>query len=379
MTEALYVGLMSGTSADGIDAALVRMTPGTPCELIATRSHPLTPALKCAIHALCRGTEAEVDRAGSLDHALGDAFAEAALALLAEAAVTPADVAAIGSHGQTVRHRPEGTEYDPAHAFTLQLGDPNVIAEQTGITTVADFRRRDMAAGGQGAPLAPAFHAACFAEAGRRRAIVNIGGIANATLLDGNTLIAGFDCGPGNTLLDHWVAASQGADFDRGGSWSAEGRVIEPLLERCLADPYFARHGPRSTGRELFSPTWLQAQMRGLPEAPPQDVQATLAQLTATAIARSLASTGITIDEVYICGGGAHNDDLMRRLYRQLSPATLASTAALGVDPDWVEAAAFAWLAHRHLQGLPGNAPVVTGARGERVLGARFPGAERLR
>jgi anhydro-N-acetylmuramic acid kinase len=256
----------------------------------------------------------------------------------------------------------------------LQAGDPNTIAERTGITVVADFRRRDIAAGGEGAPLAPAFHAAAFAEAGRKRAIVNIGGIANVTLLDGEVLAGGYDTGPGNTLLDYWVLRHEGERFDRDGAWSAEGEANQALLETLLADEYFALVGPRSTGKEAFNPAWLDKKLAALDTVEPRDVQATLAELTARSIADAIGAAELAVDEVYVCGGGASNTDLMRRLYRCLDGRLLKDTAELGIDPDWVEAVAFAWLAHQTLENLPGNAPVVTGAEGPRVLGGIYPG-----
>ncbi|HKK22946.1 MAG TPA: anhydro-N-acetylmuramic acid kinase [Pseudohaliea sp.] len=368
MAPAHYLGLMSGTSVDGVDAALLAFKEGT-FQLLGTLGRPHAMALRDAIANLCTPGGDDLDAAGAVDRQVAHAFADTALALLDHCGVAAGAVTAIGSHGQTVRHRPGGET-----PFTLQLGDPNTIAERTGITTVADFRRRDIAAGGEGAPLAPAFHRACFGAPGRRRAIVNIGGIANATLLDGETLLAGFDSGPGNTLLDAWCQRHRGAPYDAGGAWGAEGTVIPALLELALSDPYFQRAGPRSTGREHFSENWLDSLLAGLPAADPRDVQATLAALTADGISRGLARAGFDADEVYVCGGGAHNDDLMRRLHRALAPATLATTAPLGLDPDWVEAAAFAWLARETLEGRPGNAPAVTGANGPRVLGGIYPG-----
>jgi anhydro-N-acetylmuramic acid kinase len=255
----------------------------------------------------------------------------------------------------------------------LQIGDPNTIAEITGITTVADFRRRDVAAGGEGAPLAPAFHAAVFSSPEHARAIINIGGIANISLLDGDS-VAGFDSGPGNTLLDHWIHDQCGKQFDHDGSWAAEGNVDETLLERLLQHPYLEMAPPKSTGKEVFNFSWLQQQLQDAPGLEPRDVQATLAEFTATSICTALAQHPVSVDENYVCGGGAANSDLMRRLYRQLSPAHLGTTSELGCDPAWVEAAAFAWLAQRTLEGLSGNLPTVTGAVGERVLGAIYPG-----
>ena len=374
MAPAYYLGLMSGTSVDGVDAALLafeRDLEGDRFDILGTLGRPHPPALRDAIATLCTPGGDGLDEAGRVDREVARAFADTALALLERCGLSATRVAAIGSHGQTVRHRRGGDA-----PFTLQLGDPNTIAERTGITTVADFRRRDIAAGGEGAPLAPAFHRACFSAAGRRRAIVNIGGIANATLLDGETLIAGFDTGPGNTLLDAWSLRHRGAAYDAGGAWGAEGTVIPALLEGALSDAFFQRSGPRSTGREHFSEAWLDSLLAAVPDADPRDVQATLAALTAAGITRGLERAGFHADEVYVCGGGAHNDDLMRRLHRALGPARLATTQALGLDPDWVEAAAFAWLARETLAGRPGNAPAVTGAAGPRVLGGIYPGGD---
>lgn len=372
-----YVGLMSGTSIDAIDAALVEIDAAGSLKLVSTHSHPMDQALQSAIGALCTPGENEIDRLGDLDRQLGAAFAQVALTLIGRAQLRPEDITAIGSHGQTIRHRPLSASSGRAMPFTLQIGDPNTIAEESGITTVGDFRRRDVAAGGEGAPLVPAFHRAQFARPGLRRAIVNIGGIANATLLDGLELSAGFDCGPGNTLLDYWIKQTKGVAFDASGAWSAAGKVDNALLDSCLDDPFFALRGPRSTGREYFSPHWLQSKLGQRPGIKEVDVQATLAELTACAIARSLNSPrhGATVDEVYICGGGAHNADIMRRLSRLLGNACIESTEALGLHPDWVEAAAFAWLARQRLTNQPGNAPEVTGARGLRVLGTIYPGA----
>ena len=374
MTVQRYVGLMSGTSADAIDALVLTLGENGELALVATREHPLDNSQKNAIAALSSPGENEIDRLGELDRSLGYAFAQATLALLDDSGLEREDITAIGSHGQTVRHRPKGKAGGRATGFTLQLGDPNTIAEITGITTVADFRRRDVAAGGEGAPLAPAFHLDRFALPGRCRAIVNIGGIANATLLDGATLAGGFDCGPGNTLLDYWIRESRGAAYDAAGAWSAEGDVDEALLADCFNDPYFTRVGPRSTGREHFSPGWLQSRLASHSKVKPRDVQATLAEFTARAIAHSLQSASFPAREIYVCGGGAHNDDIMHRLYRLLAPARLDTTLALGLHPDWVEAAAFAWLARQRLLNLAGNAPAVTGARGPRLLGSVFPG-----
>jgi anhydro-N-acetylmuramic acid kinase len=373
MTDSLYVGLMSGTSVDAIDSALVRVVNNR-VELLATHEHGIPAATRQRIADISHAGDDEIERMGVLDRELGLLFAEATLELLATANTRPEQVSAIGSHGQTIRHRPPSAASNHTQSFTLQIGDPNSIAEATSITTVADFRRRDIAAGGEGAPLAPAFHAAAFTQHGVNRAIINIGGIANITVLEGEALRGGFDCGPGNTLLDHWVRRHRGESFDRDGQWSAEGQVIPGVLQQLLAHPYFDRSGPRSTGKEMFNLQWLDDCLTGHGSLPPRDVQATLAELTATSIANGVLGSGLHVAEVYVCGGGAHNTDLMRRLYHKLAPARLDNTAAIGMDPDWVEAAMFAWLASQTLGGLAGNAPVVTGADGLRVLGGIYPG-----
>lgn len=372
MRNGLYVGLLSGTSVDAIDAALLAWRDGK-AQLVHTRAHPLPAHLSSAIHALCQPGPDEIEQLGRLDRALGALFAAAVTALLQEAKVDPADVVAIGSHGQTVRHRPPSAGHGDG-AFTLQIGDPNTIAERTGITTVADFRRRDLAAGGEGAPLAPAFHAAALGESGRSRAIVNIGGISNVSLLLGTSLLAGFDSGPGNTLMDQWIARHEGRDYDRHGQWAARGKPQPALLAQLGRHPYLALRGPRSTGREDFNLAWLDSELARLPALAPVDVQATLAEFTAQTIAGAIAAEDHSIREIYLCGGGAHNRHLVERLTAHMPAASIDSTAALGIDPDWVEAGLFAWLAARTLAGLPGNAQQVTGAAGPRVLGAVYPG-----
>ena len=365
----LYIGLMSGTSVDSIDAVLVdfgNTDPPKP-KIVTALGHPITPPLRDAILALCAPGPSELDRAGQLDRQLGQAFADAVMTLLARAGVEASEVTAIGSHGQTVRHRPPGTVASP---FTLQLGDPNTIAARTGITTVADFRRRDMALGGQGAPLMPAFHRAAFAT-DRNRAVVNIGGMANITELMEDGGVRGYDTGPGNALLDYWIGLHQGQPFDRDGAWSASGRAHSELLNRLMSAPYFSAKPPKSTGRETFNASWLEQACSGL-ELAPADVQATLAEVTAASIAEAVhefADGG----ELLVCGGGAKNKDLLARLQRRLPTWSIASTGSYGIDADWLEAVGFAWLARQTLRGLPGNCPGVTGAREETVLGAVFP------
>jgi anhydro-N-acetylmuramic acid kinase len=363
-----YIGLMSGTSVDGIDAAVGSILPSGKLSLEAVHVHALPRELTEEIHLLCKPGANELDRMGELDVALGRQFAAAARALLESTGLKASDIRAIGSHGQTVRHRPSSP-----FPFTVQLGNPSVIAEESGITTVADFRMHDIAAGGQGAPLVPAFHLAQFSAPGKHRAVVNIGGIANITYLP-PTLdlpVVGFDTGPGNTLLDHWIARHRGEPCDRDGAWAAGGSVHEPLIQRLLADDYFAKCPPKSTGREHFNQAWLDQRLNGLGEIAPADVQSTLAELTARSIARAVDLLP-ACDEIFLCGGGSHNGDLVERLKRKVGSRSLATTSILGMNPDWVEAAAFAWLAHQTLEGRPGNLPSVTGAHREVILGGIY-------
>jgi anhydro-N-acetylmuramic acid kinase len=370
-SDPLFVGLMSGTSVDAIDSALVRCTDHG-VDVLTTHQHPISPQCRERIAAISHSGPNEIERMGALDRELGLLFAEATIELLAAAKASPDQIRAIGSHGQTIRHRPPSCGASGEQSFTLQIGDPNTIAERTGITTIADFRRRDIAARGEGAPLAPAFHAAVLARTDVNRAIVNIGGIANLTLLEGLNLISGFDTGPGNTLLDHWINRHRGELFDQDGQWAASGQVAPELLQKLLAHPYFQQSGPRSTGKELFNLDWLDQQLSPEGDIALADVQATLAEFTATSIAHAITNSPLDIAEVYICGGGAHNLYLMDRLRGQLKPRTLDSTAIIGMDPDWVEAVTFAWLASQTLNSLSGNAPVVTGAAGPRVLGGIY-------
>jgi anhydro-N-acetylmuramic acid kinase len=363
-TPELYVGLMSGTSLDGIDAALIDFGAARP-RLLHALCRPLPDDLRDELAALCHGCRDEIERMGRADRALGLLLAETVEMLLAESGVARQSIRAIGSHGQTIRHRPDGTL-----PFTLQIGDPTTIAHRTGITTVADFRRRDVAAGGQGAPLVPPFHRALFAGE-RPRAIVNIGGMANVTALGGNGQLLGFDTGPGNVLLDIWAQRHGRGSCDIDGQWAASGQVADALLRQLLDEPFFRLPPPKSTGRERFGPAWLDHQLLLSGAAvDPADLQATLAELTAASIADAVAALPFAVDEVYVCGGGACNRDLMQRLARRLQPRPLATTTALGIAPEWVEAAAFAWLAQQTLAGLPGNEPAVTGAERHCILGA---------
>jgi anhydro-N-acetylmuramic acid kinase len=308
-----------------------------------------------------------------LDQKVAERFSTAALTLIGDSNSDPAQIEAIGSHGQTVRHLPQAK-----YPFTLQIGDPNKIAATTGLTTVADFRRRDIAVGGEGAPLAPAFHQWLFAERNSDCVVLNIGGIANLTVLaDSTDDVIGFDTGPGNTLLDEWISEKQSNAFDDCGAWAASGEVIQPLLLAMLDDPYFALQPPKSTGLEYFNLRWLRnaIQQCSLPkQLLDNDVQATLAAFTAGSIADAICRYAPNTSTVMVCGGGVHNDDLMSRLNDNLPVVSVSSTAEFGLDPDWVEAAAFAWLAMRTLHKLPGNLPSVTGARRNAVLGSVYFG-----
>ncbi len=379
----LYLGLISGTSADGIDAALVRFDSDAAdarCELLHGRTFAWDDALRARLVELGQGGDLDsLDELGTLDVRIAEAFADAALALLHEAGVAPAQVRALGSHGQTLRHRPHGADGDGRFPFTLQLGDGNVIAERTGIATVADFRRRDVAAGGHGAPLLPALHAALLSSKDEDRAVLNLGGIANLTLLPkqgdpGSSPgqgVRGFDTGPANALLDAWCARHTGQAFDANGNFAASGTIDAALLARLLDEPWFALAPPKSTGREQFHLDWLAPRLAGNENA--ANVQATLLELSATTVADALRAAQPATQRLLVCGGGVHNPRLLERLAARLPGVAVESTAAHGVDPDFVEAMGFAWLARQTLLGRPGNLPAVTGARGARVLGAIYP------
>ncbi len=364
MASALHIGLMSGTSLDGIDVALVDFSDGA--KLVAKAHHPM-PALLTAILLQMSQSNAAIslEQVGHLDTALGQAFADAVSAFLANNGIDPNHVRAIGSHGQTVRHSPHGDQ-----PFTLQLGDANIIAERSGITTVADFRRRDVAAGGQGAPLVPAFHRSLFSDSSKNLAVINIGGIANITLLPGSGSVTGFDTGPGNGLMDAWCQRHWQLAFDENGNKASLGQVDSQLLERLLSDPWLKLPPPKSTGRDVFQLEWLDYQLQGL-ELCPESVLRTLNAFTAHTIAAAVLASTLPVDEIYVCGGGVHNALLMQSL-RELLICPVMSTSEAGVDPDFVEAMAFAWLAKQCLDGKPGNLVEVTGAAGPRILGAIY-------
>ncbi|PWE44420.1 anhydro-N-acetylmuramic acid kinase [Pseudomonas prosekii] len=361
---ALYIGVMSGTSLDGLDIALIEQTSAI--KLIATHYIPMPETLRAELLGLCASGPDEIARSAIAQQNWVTLAAQGIHALLDQQHLKPADIRAIGSHGQTIRH-------EPARGFTVQIGNPALLTELTGITVVSDFRSRDVAAGGQGAPLVPAFHEALFEQQPGNRAVLNVGGFSNLSLIEPGKAVAGFDCGPGNVLLDAWIHQQRGDNFDRDGQWAASGKVEPTLLSELLSDPFFVTKGPKSTGREVFNLAWLMQHLSHLPTFAAEDVQATLLELTALTIIESLQSAQSNTRELLVCGGGAHNAALMARLTSLLPNAKVSSTAAYGVDPDWVEAMAFAWLAHCCLEGIAANRPSVTGARGLRILGAIYP------
>ncbi|MBH1666952.1 anhydro-N-acetylmuramic acid kinase [Stenotrophomonas maltophilia] len=361
----LYLGLMSGTSADGIDAALVQFPDEGGCRFVHGLTARWEPLLRARLVALGEGGPlASLEELGELDARIAIAFADAANQLLDESGVDRPRGRAIGSHGQTVRHRPLA---DPA--FTVQLGDGNRIAELTGITTVCDFRRRDVAAGGHGAPLMPAFHLGMLGTADEDRAVLNLGGIANLTLIPREGAVRGFDTGPANALMDAWCQRHTGRTFDAEGAYAASGVVDGPLLAGWRADPWFDLPPPKSTGREQFHLAWAEAHM-GEGQYAAADVQATLLELTVATVADALLAQQPQTRRLLVCGGGVHNRQLMKRLAERLPALQVESSAVHGLDPEYVEAMGFAWLAQRTMDGLAGNLPSVTGAKGPRILGA---------
>ena len=369
MDGELFAGVMSGTSLDGVDAVVADFTPAdsAACRTLGAAHVAYPTMLRDELLALQQAGGNELARAGAAANMLAELYAEAIAKALEAAGLTPERIRAAGVHGQTLRHRPD-------RGFTFQLNNPARVVERSGIAVVADFRSRDVAAGGQGAPLVPAFHASLFWRADRHRVIVNVGGIANITDLSPNGTIHGFDTGPGNVLSDFWCARNRGTTFDAEGAWAATGKVDAALLRVLLDDPYFAAPAPKSTHRDKFNLAWLEERLaRAGSHGEAEDVQATLVALTARSIADAIRATAPGADEILVCGGGANNHALMRALAQELAPRRVATTADEGVPVEQVEALAFAWLAREALAGRPGNLPAVTGAKGPRVLGAIYP------
>jgi anhydro-N-acetylmuramic acid kinase len=362
--SSLYIGLMSGTSLDGVDGVLADFADDGAIRTLGAAFIPFDAQLRAGLMALQAGGVNEIEREALAANQIAAAYA-ACVARLLPAATGP--VRAIAAHGQTIRHRPE-------LGFTRQTINAALLAELSGIDVIADFRSRDVAAGGQGAPLVPAYHAAQFGKPGQTRVVVNIGGIANISVLHADGRVTGFDTGPGNVLMDGWIARHQGREYDADGAWAASGKPDPALLAVLLDEPYFALAAPKSTGRDLFHLEWLDSMLARIAALPPQDVQATLAALTAVSIARAIQAEAGPAEAVYVCGGGAYNGALMRGLQAALGGnTTVESTAVLGVAPNRVEALAFAWLGYRFQQRKAGNLPAVTGARGDRILGALYP------
>ena len=360
-----FIGLMSGTSADAIDAALVGFESDGTTQLISTHTLELPADLKTRIIAAQTRADTTIRDVCEQDVALSLLYATAVKTLLGKAKVPTSKIEAIGNHGQTLLHAPEAD-----HPFTLQIGDNHRLAELLGITVVGDFRRRDIAAGGQGAPLVPAFHRTLVSQT-ETAGFLNVGGIANVSIIAPDR-VSGFDTGPGNTLSDAWIRKHQQQAFDAGGAWASTGTVNESLLEHMLADPYFSRSAPKSTGQDYFNLAWLENLK--VDQLAPVDVQRTLVELTARSASDALKASGC--ERVYLCGGGRHNDLLTQRIRSLVAPIEVADTCELGVDADFMEAVAFAWLAKQCLDRASGNVPAVTGAQSERVLGVIYPRAD---
>lgn len=371
-----YIGIMSGTSMDGIDAVLAEISDDGQTAVLCHKDVPFEKNLKNTYFDLQAPSDNELHKEALAANHLAQHYHLACTAILQEAKLQPSDISAIGAHGQTIRHQPQSHD---GIGYTKQSLNPALLAELTGIDVIADFRSRDIAAGGQGAPLVPAFHAAQF-SCHEDLAILNIGGIANLSLIPANReeKMIGFDCGPGNVLMDHWVKQSIGQSFDEDGQWAAKGQVIQKLLSSMLDDAYFKKAPPKSTGRDLFNPAWLQHHLKinDCLNQKPEDIQATLLALTAQSIAQDLKLHGPRTKQLLICGGGINNQQLIAHLKNAcawIPQENIQSTAAKGVDPQTVEAAAFAWLAWAHQRKQPANLPAVTGAKGLRVLGAHYP------
>lgn len=371
MAKELYIGLMSGTSLDGIDAALVRFENDHPI-VLETTCLPLSANLVDEIKSLINPNENEINRLMALDVQLGQQFAKAAHQLITKAKIKKENVVAIGSHGQTIRHLPTAK-----YSSTLQIADANIIAEETAITTVADFRRRDMAAGGQGAPLVPAFHEQIFRDNKKNRVILNLGGIANITLLpaDKTIPVTGFDTGPANTLMNHWIQQHQNKAYDKNGDWAASGQVNDDFIKELLNDDYFKLAPPKSTGTEYFNSVWLSNKLKQFPFLSAEDVQTNLAMLTVKTICNDInqyATKIAAVDEIIVCGGGVHNQFILNKLKQSLANTEINSSASYDLDPDYIEATAFAWLAKQTIEHKVGNLPEVTGASCSVVLGGVY-------
>lgn len=365
-----YIGLMSGTSLDGVDGVLAEFSTDGSIRTVATAYLPFPPALRDDLLRLQTPTENEIHVEALSANGLARVYSECVSRLLSTSGMAPANVKAIGAHGQTIRHRPE-------YGYTRQINNPALLAELAGIDVIADFRSRDIAAGGQGAPLVPAFHQAVFGDDKEVRVVANIGGIGNISVLNRGESIIGFDTGPGNVLMDAWISRHLGKAYDADGAWAASGTEIPDLLAAMMTEPYIALPPPKSTGRDLFHIEWLNNKLAGYTSAAPADIQATLAAFTAESLAESVAGHAPHAASVYVCGGGAYNAHLMQRLQQALNrrahPVRVQSTDALGISPNHVESLAFAWLAYRHVLRQAGNLPSVTGARGMRILGAMYP------
>lgn len=360
---------MSGTSIDAIDAAAVHFE-NNKAHVIGAVTHAIPESLKHAIRNLCQPGEDEISRMGQLDFELGHLFADATLELLHLTRLSASQISAIGSHGQTIRHLPS-----PPKPFTLQIGNPAIICERTNISTIADFRRADMAAGGQGAPLVPAFHHAIFYDEHVKRVILNIGGMANISIIEKDKVISGFDTGPGNILLNEWIQQHKNSSYDKNGEWSKNNSVNHPLLEKMLRDKYFSALPPKSTGREYFNLNWIRQHISDIKDSP-GNIQSTLCELSAQSIVNAIQTYAKNCEQILVCGGGVHNDDLITRIkthFDKQKNVEIHSTDKWGIDPDYVEAAAFAWLARQTLHNMPANAPDVTGAKHPVLLGAIYP------
>jgi len=366
-----YIGIMSGTSMDGIDAVLVAFEKDK-LQHIADHTIPFPNALQKDLEELIGSFQTNLKEIGEIDHQLGLCYAEAVNGLLQKSGFEASQIEAIGCHGQTVFHAPEG-----AYPFTMQLGDGNLIAARTGIRTIMDFRRMDMAVGGGGAPLAPAFHQYFLNDPSEKRCILNLGGIANITILqEDETQVIGFDTGPANCLMNSWIKQQKGLEYDKDGQWAKSGTVHMPLLEKLLQEPYFKLAAPKSTGRELFNLSWLKEKLEAFPNMKEEDIQATLLELTAKSVADAIKNVAPETEAVYVCGGGAFNAVLMERLSFHLHNRKLGTTDELGVHPQWVEAIAFACLAMRRMSNQHGNLPSVTGARKKVLLGTIYDPTE---